>query len=70
MLDAAGNYEFSQTDETLRLRFVADVYGLATIDKLTEKQKKQSAEEIIHYLCTDEVYGYGLDVKNWKKNIS
>lgn len=67
VLDAAGNYEFSQTDETLRLRFVADVYGLATIDKLTEKQKKQSAEEIIHYLCTDEVYGYGLDDKKLEK---
>ena len=59
VLDSAGNYQFSQTDETLRLRFVADVYGLTTIDKLTEKQKKQSAEEIIHYLCTDK--GYGLD---------
>ncbi|MBS5386342.1 MAG: penicillin-binding protein [Clostridiales bacterium] len=61
VLDSAGNYQFSQTDETLRLRFVADVYGLTTIDKLTEKQKNQSAEEIIHYLCTDKVYGYGLD---------
>ena len=61
VLDSAGNYQFSQTDETLRLRFVADVYGLTTIDKLTEKQKNQSAEEIIHYLCTDKVYGYGPD---------
>lgn len=61
VLDSAGNYQFSQTDETLRLRFVADVYGLATIDELKESQKEQSAEEIIHYMCTDEVYGYGLD---------
>ena len=31
------------------------------IDELKESQKEQSAEEIIHYMCTDEVYGYGLD---------
>ena len=27
VLNSAGNYEFSHTNETLRLRFIADVYG-------------------------------------------
>lgn len=60
-LDPAGNYQFTQTSETQRLRFVADVYGYASAEELSKKQKNQTAEEIIHYLCTDEVYGYGLD---------
>ena len=61
ILDAYGNYQFTETNETLRLRFVADVYGQAYIDKLTEKQKNQSAAEIIHYLCSER---YGLDDEN------
>ena len=54
-------YRFANENETLRLRFVADIYGLTTIDKLTNAQKKQSAAEIINYLCTDSLYGYGID---------
>lgn len=60
-LDTDGNYQFSQTSETLRLRFVADVYGCSSSDDLSEEQKNQTAEEIIEYLCTDDTYGYGLD---------
>lgn len=61
ILDDSQNYQFSQTNETQRLRFVADVYGCASADDLSEKQKNQTADEIIEYLCTDETYGYGLD---------
>ncbi len=68
VLDSAGNYEFSQTNSTLKLRFIADVYGLKTIDQLDEKQKNASAEDIIKYLCTDKTYGYGLDIKEQDKN--
>lgn len=60
-LDSSGNYQFSQTNETQRLRFVADVYGYSSTDDLTDEQKNQTAEDIIKYLCTDEIYGYGLD---------
>lgn len=58
ILDSSGNYQFAETNETLRLRFVADVYGKAYIDDLTQKQKEQSAAEIMHYLCDKR---YGLD---------
>lgn len=61
VLDPAGNYQFTQTNETLRLRFVADVYGLRTIDELTREQENATAEDLIHYLCTHEIYGYDLD---------
>ena len=60
MLDN-GSYKFTMENETLRLRFIADVYGLDTIDKLDEEQRNQSAADIIHYLCTDSLYGYGID---------
>lgn len=63
VLDSAGTYQFTQSSETQRLRFVADVYGQRTIDTLKEEQKNQSAADIIHYLCTDKTYGYGLDDK-------
>ena len=63
-------YEYSMTNETLKLRFLADVYGLKTIDKLTDEQRSQTAAELIHYLCTDKVYGYGIDEeKNSKEDV-
>ena len=67
VLDSAGNYQFSQTNETLKLRFIADVYGKKTIDELKPEQKRATAAEIVHYLCTHEVYGYGIDDENLDK---
>ena len=61
ILDSAGKYQFAETNETLRLRFVADVYGQAYTDDLTQDQRNQSAEEIMHYLCSER---YGLDDEN------
>ena len=63
ILDQNDNYMYIAESNTQRLRFIADVYGQATIDKLTEEQKSQTAQEIIDYLCTDERYGYGIDQK-------
>ena len=58
ILDSSGNYQFAETNETRRLRFVADVYGERYTDDLTEERKTQSAGELIHYLCTER---YGID---------
>lgn len=60
VLDASGNYEFA-AEGTMRLRFLADIFGYATIDKLSEKEKNATAQEIIDRLCGDERYGYGID---------
>lgn len=62
-----GEYKFTMENETLRLRFVADIYGYDTIDKLSDEQRNQSATDIIHYLCTDETYGYGIDEEDLEK---
>ncbi|MDD2979207.1 MAG: penicillin-binding transpeptidase domain-containing protein [Hespellia sp.] len=67
ILDANGDYQFAQSSDTQKLRFIADVYGLKTIDELSEKQKNYSAADIIQYLCEDEVYGYGLEQKDADK---
>lgn len=61
ILDSSGDYQFAETNETLRLRFVADVYGKIYTDDLTKEQKEQSAAEIMHYLCSER---YGLDDEN------
>lgn len=61
ILDAAGNYVFSASDSVSRLRFLADVYGYANIDSLSDQQRNSTPDDVIHYLCTDENYGYGID---------
>ena len=60
-------YEFVKPEGTSRLRFIADVYGLAYVDDLTEEQRNATAEEIIVQLCTDEKTGYGLDITKLSK---
>ncbi len=39
------------------LRFLADVYGYASIDDLDEKEKNSTPQELIDFLC--ENYGIG-----------
>ena len=67
ILDSDGNYQFVAENDTQRLRFVADVYGKKTIDELSDKQKNSTAQDIIDYLCTDKLYGYGIDEKKMDK---
>lgn len=61
ILDSDNNYQFLAQNETQRLRFVADVYGKKTIDELSDKQKNQNAQDIITFLCTDKISGYGIN---------
>ena len=67
VLDSAGNYQFTQTNETLLLRFIADVYGEIYVDGLTKAQKESTPDDLIKYLCTDDTYGYGIDIKHLDK---
>ncbi len=62
VLDSAGKYQYTQTNETLLLRFIADAYGVVYVDDLTEKQRNSTPDELMNYLCTDETYGYGIDI--------
>lgn len=67
ILNKDNQYMFTAESDTQRLRFIADVYGKATIDKLKEEQKNQTPDEIIKYLCTDKQYGYGINQKKYSK---
>ena len=67
ILNGDGNYMFVAENDTQRLRFIADVYGKKTIDELSDKQKSSTAQDIIDYLCTDKLYGYGIDEKGMDK---
>ena len=58
MLNSSGEYEYVETNETRKLRFIADVYGEAYVDDLEEDERNQSAAELIHYLCEKR---YGLN---------
>lgn len=67
ILDHNNNYIFMAENDTQRLRFIADVYGESYVDDLTEEQKKESASGIIRYLCTNEIYGYGINQEELSK---
>lgn len=60
VLDSNNEYQYAMDNETLRLRFIADVFGEATIDKLSDEQCNMTAQELIDYLCEDETNGYGI----------
>ena len=68
VLDSSGQFEFSQTNETLKLRFIADVFGEIYTDNLKPEERNATPDDIIKYLCTDEQYGYDLDMDNMEKD--
>ena len=66
-MDNNNNYIYVAENDTQRLRFIADDFGKQSIDQLSKKQKHISAEGLVRYLCTDEVYGYGINQKKLSK---
>lgn len=50
VLDKNGRYSFT-VEGTQLYRFLADVYGHTTIDKLEEKERTATAQEVVDYLC-------------------
>ena len=61
ILDSDGHYAFAVEDRQL-YRFLADVYGFATIDEMMEKGYKyatKTAEEVVYDLCASERFGIG-----------
>ena len=53
-----GNFEFTVEEKQL-LRFLADIYGSPTIDKLTYAQKTATPIEVMEYLCGTSRYEIG-----------
>ena len=50
VLDKNNHFAFT-VEGTRLLRFLADVYGRTTIDKLEEKERTATADEVVEYLC-------------------
>lgn len=59
VLDKNNNYSFT-VEGTQLYRFLADVYGYTTIDKLTEKQRTATAQEVVDYLCGWDRFRIGI----------
>lgn len=67
-----GKYQFLYSEGTRRLRFLADVFGCTTIDKLKEKGKDDAtAQDVIDFLCKnkreDGSYGFGIDQSMYER---
>lgn len=70
VLNNDGEYEFLYAEGTRRLRFLADVYGYATIDKLSEEQAASTPQDIMDFLCANKRksdYGFGIDQEKYDK---
>lgn len=63
ILDSGQVYQYAEQDETRKLRFIADVFGKRTIDELSSEQQSISAQDLMKYLCTDKINGYGISFK-------
>ncbi len=60
-----GNYAFTVSG-TMLLRFLADVYGHASIDDLTYEERSKSATDVMNDLCKNFGIGEYADPKNRK----
>lgn len=58
ILDKNNHYAFT-VEGTQLLRFLADVYGHTTIDKLEEKERTATPSEVMDYLCGWERFRIG-----------
>lgn len=57
-VNKSGQYAYT-VEGTQLLRFLADIYGYASIDDLKEREKAAAPEDVIKYLCGTSRYGIG-----------
>ena len=57
-VNKSGQYVYN-VEGTQLLRFLADVYGYASIDDLKEREKAAAPEDLVKYLCGTSRYGIG-----------
>ncbi len=58
VLDKDNHFQFT-VEDTARLRFLADVYGMDTVDKLDYSMKTSTPDEVIEYLAGTDRYAIG-----------
>ncbi len=56
-----GKYRFA-SEGNARLRFLADVYGKSSIDKLTVTERESTPDDVIAYLAGDKKYQLSTDL--------
>ena len=57
-LNENGEFEYT-VDGTVRLRFLADVYGKKTVDELKDEQRMATPEEVMEFLSGTSMFGIG-----------
>lgn len=58
-IDEDGQYVFTATSETKRLRFLADIYGEKYTKDLKESQRTATADEVMDYMAGKKRYAIG-----------
>ena len=71
IVDENDTYQFLYAEGTKRSRFLADVYGYTTIDKLNEAGYGDATpDEVMEFLCANKRksdYGFGVDQTKYSK---
>ena len=71
VVDKNDNYQFLYAEGTRRSRFLADVYGYPTIERLNEEGfSDATADEVMKFLCAnkrEKDYGFGIDQSKYSK---
>ncbi len=70
ILNSNNEYEFLYSEGTRRLRFLADIYGYTTIDKLSEDEKNSTPQEVMDFLCANKrgkSWGFGIDQEKYEE---
>ncbi|MBR6095047.1 MAG: penicillin-binding protein [Lachnospiraceae bacterium] len=58
ILNEDNQFEFAYTD-TKHLRFLADIYGYATIDKLKYDERNATPEDVVDFFCAKKNFAIG-----------
>ena len=67
ILDNNNRYVFT-VEGTQLLRFLADVYGYSSTDKLNERERTATAEEVVNYLCGWSRFRIGIYTQEDKED--
>ena len=67
-------YQFLYDEGTRRQRFLADIYGYATIDQLSKEEANATPDDVIRFLCAEQrktsagvSNGFGIDQSQYDK---
>lgn len=55
-LDEDNQYTFTTSSKTEKEHFLADIFGLSSVDNLSEHQKTMSAKDVYHYLAGEKLF--------------